>query len=461
MYHLQTTLKDELYSKTNFTDFNPRIIPYQSEVIDFLDTWDYSSSTPEVLLSGSYGSAKSILMAHASVKHCLEYAGARVCLARKSMVDLKATIFKEILEHISEDFVENKHYRVNHTSASITFFNGSEIISRSWSDKKYKKGRSLKLSMLVLEELTENNDEDKEAFDTLKARLRRIPTVPQNILIAATNPDSPSSWVYRYFFDESKDYRRVFKSVTSDNPFLPEVYINQLRESMSEREAQRYIYGEWVEIDKDRVYSAYSTDHNFLNKEYIINPQLPIILSFDFNIGQGKPMSSCAMQFDGRSFHIFDEVVLSGARTADAAEAWIDKGIVKYGQRIKVRGDASGGARDTRSIVSDYQILQRAFSNTGAIVELQVPQVNPPIRRRHNLVNAYCLNDMGDRRFFIYKNCKTAHDGMRLTALKKSGEYIEDDGPSHPYQHITTAIGYALVYEHNLIGAKQVESSRR
>jgi hypothetical protein len=453
-------MNNEVYSKPNFADFSPRIIPYQSDVIDFLDEWDYSKGTPEILLSGSFGSAKSILCAHLAVRHCLENPGARVCLARKAMPDLKDTIFKEILEHITDDFIEGKHYTVNHTSAKITWFNGSEIISRSWSDKKYKKGRSLKLSMVVFEELTENNEEDKQAFDTLKARLRRIPTVKENLLIAATNPDSPAHWVFKYWFDDQKPTRKTFKSVTTDNPFLDPVYIEQLKADLDPKSAQRYIYGEWVELDADRVYYAYDPEKNFINESYQVRHGLPIIIAFDFNIGQGKPMSSCAMQFDG-AFHIFKEVVIQGARTSEAVEEWLSMGFIRPGQKVIIRGDASGDARDTRSILSDYDIIKRAFSNAGAIVEMQVPKANPPIRRRHNLVNAYCLNEKGVNRLFVYKDCKVAHDGMRLTALKKSGDYVEDDGPSHPYQHITTAIGYSVVYEHNNIGSVMVGSSRR
>jgi PBSX family phage terminase large subunit len=452
-------MQNEIYSKPNFADFSPRVIPYQSEVVDFLDAWDFSKGTPEILLSGSVGSAKSILMAHLVVRHCLENKGARVCLARKAMPDLKATIFKEILEHISEDFIEGKHYRANHSYGSITWFNGSEIISRSWSDKKYKKARSLKLSMVVIEELTENNDQDKEAFDTLKQRLRRIPTVKENIFIAATNPDAPSHWAYKYWFDEERETRKVFKSVTTDNPFLDPVYIEQLKRDLDPKMARRMIYGEWLEIDSDRVYHSYNPEVNFRNMDYEINKRLPITLAFDFNIGQGKPMSSIASQFDGKYFHYFDEVVIQGARTAQVAEEWIHKGVVKAGQRINIRGDASGEARDTRSIVSDYDILKRAFTNAGAIVEYQVPLSNPPIRRRHNLVNAYCLNEAKESRLFVYKTCKVAHDGMRLTALKSKGDYIEDD--SKAYQHITTAMGYDVVYQHNLLNTYQVTSTRR
>lgn len=446
------------FSHPTFCAFNPRVIPYQSEVIDFLDRWDYATGTPEVLLSGSFGSAKSILMAHLAVRHCLENNGAVVAICRKALPDIKDTIFKEIIEHLSSDFVENKHYIVNTSTGKIVFWNGSEIISKSWADKKYKKLRSLKLSMVVIEELTENNEEDKEAFDNLKARLRRISHIKQNILICATNPDSPSHWVYKYFIDSKSNTRKVFYSSTEDNPFLEKVYIEQLKNDLDPKMARRLIYGEWVDIDQDRIYYAYDEKKNFIHdRDYQIDVRFPVIISFDFNIAMNKPMSSCAMQFDGESFHVFDEVVISGARTQTACEAWIDKELPKA-CRILIRGDATGEARDTRSLLSDYDIIKRSFSNAGYQVEMQVPRINPPIKRRHNTVNAYCENESGKNRLFVYRNAKVSNDGMKMTSLKKDG-YIEDD--SKPFQHITTAIGYAIVYETNGLSLNKTGSVER
>lgn len=451
-------MNEPLWSEPHFSGFNPRLIPYQSAVIDFLDTWDYSNGTPEVLLSGSYGSAKSILMAHLIVRHCIENPGARVCLARKALPDLKDTIYREVLTHMAEDFTEGLHYWTNETSAKITWWNGSEILSRSWSDKKYKKGRSLNLSMLVIEELTENNDEDKEAFMTLKARLRRIPTVKENIFIAATNPDSPAHWAYKYWFESKSETRKVFKSVTTDNPFLDPVYVEQLKKDLDPKAAQRYIYGEWVELDRDRIYHAYQSEKNFIQDTYKIDPNHPICIGFDFNIGDGKPMSSCAYQFIDDKFHVFDEVILQGARTQGAMEAWQEKGIFNAARKFIVHGDAAGKARDTRSIRSDYEIIEAVMRNIGVNFEMRVPQANPPIRTRHNRVNAYCQNEAGAIRLYVYKTCPTLHDGMRLTALKKGGEYIEDE---KPYQHVTTALGYGIVYETNMLGIRKASSTRR
>ena len=440
-----------LSSKTSLQGFDPNAIPYQIKVVNLIRRdWDYSVGTPEILLSGSYGSAKSILMAHLAVTHCLFNPGSRALLARKAMPDLKSTIYKEILEHISEDLVEGVDYWINETSASITFSNGSEIISRSWSDKRYKKGRSLKISFLVFEELTENTEEDKEAFMTLKARLRRLPHVKENVLIAATNPDSMSHWVYKYFFDEKKETRFVFKSITTDNPFLDPVYIRQLKEDLDPIQAQRYIYGEWVDLTKDRVYYAYNKEVNYKDKH---NFEMidELRLCHDFNIGHNKPMSAAAAVKVGSVYHIIKSFHVDGARTSDIMEEIASSGLLDKCRRITVYGDASGKNKDTRSIKSDYDIIKyflanyRTKDNRAIPFEMKVPLSNPPIRRRHNVVNSHFINENKQVRIFIYD--MWLHDGFMQTAFKKSADLVEDD--SLPQQHITTAIGYMIDYDIN------------
>jgi hypothetical protein len=435
-------------SSPNLLGFNPYCIPYQGEVVDFLHNFDYGIGNPEILLSGSYGSAKSILMAHLAVVHCLENPGARCCLARKAMPDLKRTIFKEVIEHIEKDLTEGVDYIASENRGFIKFANGSECISISWADKKYKKGRSLKLSMIIFEELTENNDDDFEAFKTLKARLRRIVGIKQNILIAATNPDEPSHWVYDYFIEPNENgnshpTREVFYSVTTDNPFLDPVYIQQLEADLTAREVLRFIYGKWISLKSATIYYEYDKAYNHSNSPYNINEDYPIICTWDFNIGDGKPMSLSFMQFINDHFHIFDEVILHGSRTLNTLEEALGRGILNKKMNYIICGDASGKARDTRSNRSDWQIIKDFFEDEQFSYEYKVPRANPPIKTRHNRVNAYFKNSRGERRITIYQKAKMTEKGFRLTKLKAGGVYIEDD--SKEEQHVTTAVGYAIV----------------
>lgn len=93
-------------SRPTFSGFSPDVIPAQRAVIDYLRDFDFTKGNAEIMLSGSYGSSKSLLMAHLVVRHCLTHRKARVGIGRLAMPDLKRTLWREILEHIDEDFTE-------------------------------------------------------------------------------------------------------------------------------------------------------------------------------------------------------------------------------------------------------------------------------------------------------------------------------------------------------------------
>ena len=446
-------------SRPNMTGFCPDGIPYQNRVLRLVRRdFDYDTGNLEILLSGSYGSAKSVLLAHLAITHCLMYRRARCAIVRRALPDLKATLFKEILEHLEDTgLVEGRDYWVNYTRASVRFKNRSEIVAVYWADRKYKRVRSLKLSMVLIEEGAENDTQDKEGFDEIKARLRRLPHVPENVLIVATNPGSPAHWLYDYFIAPNEGgvqhaTRYVFYSRTEQNPYLPPIYITQLRRDLDPRRARRYLDGEWIELTKDQVYYAYSSTENYRARAYEYDFKLPLFLCWDFNIGVGKPLSVALMQYDAPAdtFHFPSEVVVEGMRTLQALEVLADRGVLDmpFAQFI-VAGDAAGKHKDTRSLHDDYEIIMafpqnyRTKDGRALTVEKWVPVANPPVRERHNRTNAYCLNALGQRRLFVYRDAPTLHKGLRLVELRKRGEYIEDD--SKDYQHVTTAAGYGIM----------------
>lgn len=392
-------------------------------------------------MSGAVGSAKSVVGAHAAVSHCLLYKNARVGIGRLSMPALKGTLFRSIIEHIGDDI----EVRVNEQSAIIKFPNGSEIRSFSWSDKKYKKVRSFEFSMFIIEELTENDE--AEVYEEISSRVGRLNHIHEKIVMSMTNPDDPSHWAYARFIGKPRPNHHVYYSRTTDNPYLPESYVRDLKENFDPLMARRMMDGEWLSIMQDVIYYAYDKDVQFVQKPYQFNHNEPIWLSFDFNIGDGKPLSCHLAQFINGVAHVFDEVVIDGARTHEACEELHARGYFNVGARWIITGDASGNHRDTRGVRSDFDIIRKFFdhveSPSGKVeYQTKVPLSNPGVRFRHNKVNSYCKNELGKVRLYVYEACKVLDEGMRLTKLKKGGNYIEDDSKS--YQHITTALGYFI-----------------
>jgi hypothetical protein len=126
-------------------------------------------------------------------------------------------------------------------------------------------------------------------------------------------------------------------------------------------------------------------------------------------------------------------------------DEFFDRGIIKHGYQYEIDGDATGSARSTNSHRSDYDVIRQRLDQAGISYVYKVRRSNPPIRQRHNTVNAYCKNSLGQVRLFVH-NCKTVDEGLRLTALKKGSGVIEND--DFRAQHVTTAIGYAIVRKH-------------
>lgn len=426
-------------------EFNPSLIPFQYEVIKHVRLSDYKNGVEEILLSGSVGSAKSLLMAHLAITHCLLYKKANVLIGRKSLPSLRDTLLQMIVDHIGVSV----SYEFNQTRGSITFPNGSRIFCYSWSDKKYKKVRSYALSMACIEELTEN--EDGEFYKEILMRLNRVNHIKEKVIICATNPDSPSHWAYQWFIEKPTSKRKVFYSKTDQNPFIDQAYISSLREMLSPKEARRMLEGEWLELIADIVYYNYSSERNFLkNTAYVVNSAYPIDLMFDFNIGVGKPMSCALGQYINEQYHVFDKCIINGARTLDILEELHAKGKICQGQKIRIFGDASGRHNDTRNIKSDYEIIKRFMvNNITTHFEECVPLANPALRLRHNLVNASFLNDNKKVSFFIYQGCEDVDKGFRLTKLRDRANYVEDD--SFEFQHITTAIGYWICENNKIV----------
>lgn len=395
--------------------------------------------------------------------HCLRFGGAVVGIGRLALPRLKETLCQKIQEHLWGTGVE---YSYDQTKGSFKFSNGSRIVAFSWSDKKYEKFRSYELSAMIFEELSENAGEHKRAYLEAYSRVGRLRHVPHKWVLSATNPDSPGHWMYNYFVKGESSSRRVYYSRTSDNPFLPKSYINNLKEIYDPKMYRRMVGGEWIEINDEVIYYTYDQEHNYIDQSYEVKPGFPIHIFFDFNIGHGKPLSVGFHQHIKGQYHIYNEVVVEGQRTLDAMIEMKARGLLNHDTNYVVHGDAAGRARNTRSVQSDYDIIEDFLQNERVAFDIDVPRGNPPVRTRHNKVNGVICNQKKTRRLFVYKDAPTVDEGLRLTSLKKGANYIEDD--SKRYQHITTALGYSICqieqemeYRHSHSGMLSMRGGRR
>jgi hypothetical protein len=426
-----------------FQEFNPYEIEWQGKATEEFEAFDYSKGIYEQFFSGSVGSAKTIEHIHLIVRHCLENDGARYLMVRRALKDLKRTSWNVLLKHMADIPQAIESY--NRSDLKITFKNGSEIIGDSYDKGDLDKFRSLELSGADFEEVTEC---PKEVYDAIKMRVGRLPNIKQNIITSRCNPDSPSHWLYEYFIETSDPFRKVHYSLTEQNKFLPKWYVENLRKDLDPKMALRMLKGVWLEIRKENVYYEFTDDACFKKTKYKWDTNKPLDLFIDFNNSKsGKPMSIGSGQVIGDCYHAAKTWIIAGMRTLDMMDEVAESGLLNMPfPYVRVFGDASGRSQDTRSNKSDWELIENFLANyktkSGARLhyEIEVPLANPPIKERHNLMNALFKNDLGQTRFFIYSDASDLAKGFRLTQLKENAKLIEDD--SLREQHITTAAGY-------------------
>jgi PBSX family phage terminase large subunit len=209
-----------------------KLLDHQSRFID--------SSKRYILNSGGVGSGKTWTICLKSILLAIRYPGIFILLGAQTYPLLRDTTLREFLNIIPDGLVKS----YNKTEQHFIFKNGSEVIFRSFDDAN--KLKSLNLGACGIEEMT---DVSEEIFKMLRTRLRQdgMPCC----LYGATNPNTFENWVYKYFIDSPIEGSEVIYSISADNMYLPEAYLNDLKELKKSNPEyySRMVMGQWGALE--------------------------------------------------------------------------------------------------------------------------------------------------------------------------------------------------------------------
>ncbi len=361
----------------------------------------------------------------------------RILCARELQTTIKDSVHRELVDAV-QAFGLDSFY--DYGESYVRGFNGTEFLFKGLRHNYREIKSTTGVDICWVEEAEAVSE---ESWRTLIPTIRK----PGSEIWLTWNPEDPDSATQNRFIVNPPKNSRIVQMNYQDNPFFPEVLEEERREDMTRYDKHMYDHvWEGKCITRTGLEIYYNFDEKIhITEDAEYNERLPVRWSHDFNIGEGKPMSSCvghiveAKGKDGKrrqELHIFDELILETADTNEAASEMLGR----YGKKnVIVYGDASGRARDTRSKKTDYVILSdNGFRNQ------RVPLANPPIRERHNAVNALLLNAAGDVRVKINPRCKTLIRGLKTVKLKQGAQYLEEETYA---QHVTTAFGYLVSKE--------------
>lgn len=392
-------------------------------------------------LIGGYGSGKTKAFCYKAIHMAslnVGYTGALLEPIGNMITDV---LIPELEQCLQEAGVAYK-FKASPLPVFTLYFKRGKTTLLLRSGENYRRLAGLNLAFFGVDECdTISTPLAWKMWRMLQSRLRRG-KVYQGF---TTSTPEGFGFLYEFFVKSGKDQDRGFiKARTEDNPFLPEDFIESLRENYPEELIKAYLEGEFVNLTSGRIY--YKFDRALNNSDLTLDQlltqwqQCPLDM---FGNRQNKPELHIGMDFNINKMsaivHVIDttngptaidEIV--GARDT---EQIIDLIKERYdGWKINVYPDSSGANRDTANAsITDISLLKSAGFSVYA------GNKNPFVKDRINSMNVLFCNSEGIRRYHVNtKTCPTYTMALEQQVYDKFGQ----PDKAHDQDHPNDASGY-------------------
>lgn len=306
----------------------------------------------------------------------------------------------------------------------------STILFRS--AENHMRQRGINAAWVLMDEIDTMGKKDAAAaFDTYTGRLRDG-KVRQ--LAVASTPEG-YGWMYEAFVKNAGKNKRLIRAKTTDNPYLPDDYIERMMTTYPANLVDAYINGEFVNLEGNAVY--YNFDRRLSHTDDTLKdyPNHILHLGVDFNIGDTNAIVGVIVK---EQPYVLEEF------TVHDTPALVNEIKKRYPNRkVIVYPDSSGKQRFTNSSYTNIGLLKDAG------FELCYRSANPRVVDRVNSVNAMFCNGKGERRLKI--NTTRCSD---LTSTLESQVYVK--GAPEKTGHVdgkNDALGYFVYYRYPIGGS--------
>lgn len=356
------------------------------------------------IYQGGYGSGKTWCGALLGIMLARKFPGSRGLVGAKEYELVRKTTLVTYLEHLENlGYKENYHYSYNKVDKIIKFKNGSEILFSAFDDPE--RFKSLNLHWAEIEEASQIDD---SAFKQLLGRLRNTYRGKDWVdfryrLFGHTNPQSDKGWIWKRFVEQKRENYRLIISPTTNNIYLPQHFIQSLKENFDEEYYKINVLGEFGDYSCGLVVKGFNEENM---KHFKYSPDLPLHLTCDFNV---DPMCWELAYIDKENVYYFDEIVVEKTTTSQCIQEFIRR-YPNHKSQIIINGDASGDNRTCQSEYTNYAIIRQELYNHGydkKQIKFNLRDYNPPILNRIAAFNAKIKNTKGERHLFIdERRCK-------------------------------------------------------
>ncbi|RLI66536.1 MAG: PBSX family phage terminase large subunit [Candidatus Asgardarchaeum californiense] len=249
-------------------DYPRKFLPEQIQALEDIYKYGYT------LYSGAVGAGKTLLLAHAAIRECLNYPGTEGIIGSLTYTQIKNVVFNVFKKEMSlyQDKLNKQGIPVKlitnisatHGNMYVEFYNGSKIYFVALHNEERIRGYTI--DWFAIDEPIEIPE---ELFLQLIARQRGTNT-PHQWGLLTTNPGAKSHWLYKTFFENVNREYKTIETTSYKNVFLPKDYIRRMEEKYDPDWIKRFLNGSWGafsgQIYKDFIPSRHVVDSISLDK---------------------------------------------------------------------------------------------------------------------------------------------------------------------------------------------------
>ena len=269
----------------------------------------------------------------------------------------------------------------------------------------------------------------KIAKITVQKALGRLRGCDDAVLYITTTPEG-FGYTWHLMVEKYDDNKLLVHGKTTDNPYLPDSYIQSLRDNYDEKLLKAYLDGEFVNLQQGQTYHAFNREKNV--KECKYNKRLPIRVGMDYNV---SPLATVLWQkYNSKpQIQVFDAISLSHSGDGDLLTERMCQTIKeKYpNNKYMAYPDATGAGRHSSARFSDIGLVKQAG------FDVKVKHVNPLVVNRVNSMNKALCGNM-----IIDPSCKDLINDLEQTTNKPNTREIDKSNPMR--SHLTDALGYSV-----------------
>lgn len=394
------------------------------------------------VLVGGYGAGKTFIGAKRIIALALENAPCAVAIVSPTFGLARQTVVTTIRELLNgKRTILGRALRWRYNKSTWTFsiwYRGRQatILCYSGEDPDSLRGPNLAAAWLDEPFLME-----EPVFGQMIARVRHPEARRRELLMTGT-PEQ-LNWGYDLCMGELKDRYREFdlnvgvvNASTRGNLALEDNYVKRLLGSMTDRAADAYVEGKFVNLGSGLVYYAFDPTPGGLHvKALPIPDEAELGCGMDFNV---NPMSMSVFWRAGGHLHFFKEFELENADTEYACSMLYEMFVAERDDKAAVPGrmtkqklrtiypDATGNARKSAAPggKTDFHYIRAAG------FEIRAHHENPKRKDRYNAANGRFRPRLGTPNISIDPKCK------------KLIKYLSTH--SHELMHKQSAMGHLL-----------------